>query len=35
LPFEPATTPLGDVASLSGRVDVFELTTTLAYRLAL
>lgn len=35
MPFEPDTTPLGDVASLSGRVDVFELTTTLAYRLAL
>ncbi|NUP05081.1 MAG: hypothetical protein HOW73_03355 [Polyangiaceae bacterium] len=35
MPFEPDTTPLGDVASLSGRIDVFELTTTLAYRLAL
>lgn len=35
LPFEPETSPFGDVASLSGRVDVFELSTTLAYRLAL
>lgn len=35
LDFEPATTPLGDVASLKGRVDVFELATTLAYRLSL
>ncbi|MBL8740231.1 MAG: hypothetical protein JNK04_04025 [Myxococcales bacterium] len=35
MPFTPATTSLGDVASLSGRVDVFELTTSLAYRLAL
>jgi hypothetical protein len=35
MPFEADTTPLGDVASLSGRVDVFELTTTLAYRIAL
>jgi hypothetical protein len=35
MPFTPNTTSLGDVASLSGRVDVFELTTSLAYRLAL
>lgn len=35
LPFEPDTTPLGDVASLSGRVDVFELSLTLGVRLAL
>lgn len=35
LPFEPETSPIGDVASLSGRVDVFDLTLNLAYRLAL
>jgi hypothetical protein len=35
LPFEPETSPVGDVASLSGRVDVFDLTLNLAYRLAL
>jgi hypothetical protein len=35
LPGEPSTSTLGDLASLSGRVDVFELTTMLAYRLAL
>ncbi len=35
LPSEPATSPLGDVASLSGRVDFFDLSMTLAYRLAL
>jgi hypothetical protein len=35
LPFEPETSPVGDVASLSGRVDVFDLTVSLAYRLAL
>ncbi len=35
LPFEPETSPVGDVASLSGRVDVFDLTLALAYRLAL
>ncbi len=35
LPFEPETSPVGDVASLSGRVDVFDLTVNLAYRLAL
>ncbi len=35
LPFDPDTTPLGDVASLSGRVDFFDLAVTLAYRLAL
>ncbi len=35
MPFEPGTSSVGDVASLSGRVDVFELTTSLAYRLAL
>ena len=35
MPFEPATSSLGDVASLSGRVDVFDLSATLAYRLAL
>jgi hypothetical protein len=35
LPFEPETSPVGDVASLSGRVDMFELQFTAAYRLAL
>lgn len=35
MPFEPATSSVGDVASLSGRVDVFDLSATLAYRLAL
>ncbi|HTJ82934.1 MAG TPA: hypothetical protein VL400_14535 [Polyangiaceae bacterium] len=35
LPFDPHTTPLGDVASLKGRLDVFQLSLTLAYRIAL
>ncbi|MFO0553133.1 MAG: hypothetical protein U0271_32395 [Polyangiaceae bacterium] len=35
LPFDAKTSAFGDVASLSGRVDFFELQTTLAYRLAL
>ena len=35
LPFEPETSPVGDVASLSGRLDVFDLTLNLAYRLSL
>lgn len=35
LPFEADTTPLEDVASLSGRLDVFELALTLGVRLAL
>ena len=35
LPGEPNTSSLGDVASLSGRVDVFDLVATVAYRLAL
>jgi hypothetical protein len=35
LPFSPDTSPLGDVASLSGRVDVVDLQFTAAYRLAL
>jgi len=35
LPFDPHTTPLGDVASLSGRLDVFQLTLSLAYRIAI
>lgn len=33
LPFTPTTSPEGDVASLSGRVDVFDLSLSLAYRL--
>lgn len=33
LPFEPKTSPEGDVASLSGRVDMIDLSLTLAYRL--
>jgi hypothetical protein len=35
LPFEPETSPLGDVASLSGRVDMIDFQITAAYRLAL
>lgn len=33
LPFTPKTSPEGDVASISGRVDVLDLSLTLAYRL--
>ena len=32
---KPKTSPTGDVASLSGRIDVFHLGLTLAYRLPL
>ncbi len=35
LPFTPKTNPTGDVASLSGRLDVFNLSLTAAYRLPL
>jgi hypothetical protein len=35
LPFKPKTSPTGDVASLSGRLDVFHLGISLAYRLPL
>jgi hypothetical protein len=35
LPFEPKTSPTGDVASLSGRLDVFHLGLSAAYRLPL
>jgi opacity protein-like surface antigen len=34
-PGEPAFSPTGDVASLSGRVDTFELSLLMAYRIAL
>ena len=32
---DPNTSSLGDIASLSGRVDVFDLSASIAYRLAL
>jgi len=35
LAFHPKTSPTGDVASLSGRLDAFHLSLTLAYRLPL
>lgn len=35
LPSEPAFSPTGDVASLSGRVDMFDLILLLGYRIAL
>jgi opacity protein-like surface antigen len=34
-PQQPETSPAGDVASLSGRVDVFTVGFTIAYRIAL
>jgi hypothetical protein len=35
LPSEPEKSPTGDIASLSGRVDMFIFGLAIAYRLAI